>query len=51
MAEFTGRCVCGAMLSPAYSREHGIVFWNCFKCFPHFEPAAVGFKAPDEGSG
>lgn len=49
MAEFTGRCPCGATLSLARSKEHGVVFWNCFKCFPHYEPVAVGFTAKAKG--
>lgn len=44
MAEWTGRCVCGATLSLACNRAEQIVFWNCFKCFPDFEPVAVGFR-------
>ena len=48
MAEFTGRCPCGATLALAYSKEHDHVFWNCFKCFPQHEAVAVGFTARTE---
>ena len=51
MVEFTGRCPCGATLALAYWREHDHVFWNCFKCFPHFERAPVGFNVTDESLG
>jgi hypothetical protein len=36
---FAGRCVCGKRLERAYNRELGIVFWNCFECFPIHEKA------------
>jgi hypothetical protein len=31
---YTGRCVCGQELEPAYSPELGVTFMNCFRCFP-----------------
>ena len=38
---FTGRCVCGAELDLAYSDDLGKLFWNCFRCFPHFRRATA----------
>lgn len=33
-------CPCGAGLQAAYNSESDRVFWNCFVCFPFFEPAS-----------
>lgn len=38
-ARFTGRCVCGEWLKPAFHPHLRIVFWNCFRCFPVFPRA------------
>jgi hypothetical protein len=37
MARYTGKCVCGEGLEDAYNSDLGIVFKNCFKCFPHYD--------------
>ena len=39
-ARFTGTCVCGEMLEPAFHPEYKFVFWNCFRCFPVFPRAS-----------
>lgn len=36
---FTGKCVCGMRVEPAFNSEKEYLFWNCFQCFPHFERA------------
>ncbi|MCG3144169.1 MAG: hypothetical protein HONDAALG_01562 [Gammaproteobacteria bacterium] len=38
-SRFTGKCVCGMRVEPAYNAEKGFLFWNCFQCFPHFTRA------------
>ncbi len=38
-SRFTGRCVCGMRVEPAYNAEKQFLFWNCFQCFPCFERA------------
>lgn len=45
MATWSGRCACGAVLSLAYNRAEDVVFWNCFRCFPHFQTVPVGFTS------
>jgi hypothetical protein len=39
-ARFTGTCVCGETLEPAFHPERKFVFWNCFRCFPVFPRAS-----------
>lgn len=39
MAKYTGVCVCGNKLEPAYNPELKVKFMNCFKCFPIYVKA------------
>jgi len=43
---FTGVCVCGARLEPAFHPEHKLAFWNCFRCFPVFPKAGKKWAKP-----
>lgn len=38
-ARFTGRCCCGGTVEPAFHSGLGVVFWNCFDCFPIYTKA------------
>jgi len=40
MVSFKRVCNCGERLEAAFLKEHNRIFWNCFKCFPHYERAS-----------